>query len=591
MRYLLATALLVMSFSSLHAATFLERFNSLEQDIQSLQDEINVIKKSKGSSAAAARSTSDGKTTALQAELKSLTANQKKLEKTLSTLKSTKNGPISSAGAVDNTEVNSLKRAIKKLKKAQKAQETKIHELSKRPIAISANGKAVSAGMDEDEMDEIQEQFDEITKAISNIRKSTNGSHMKITADFRTSIDKINYTMADGTKTGNDDLLANRLWLNLKYKATDKISFTSQLAYYKTFGERSGTGSFAAYDNFDWITNSTANDDSVRVRKAYFFYADDSFIGTSIPWTFSVGRRPSTTGHLINLRDDDEASSPLAHSINVEFDGLSSKLDISNLVGISGMYLKLCMGRGQSNAAESLTSTPYATESGTTRPDLDMVGLIFALYNNGQYALTTQMIAAKNLIDLNSSYDGFEAVGGINGFTASFSAEGIGEEDSPFLGKWFGQFLDNTTFFMSYSVSETDPDTSMLGSTEKQRGESYWVGLQVPTLSDKGRWGVEFNTGSQYWKSITYSEDTFIGSKMATRGNAYELYWTEPFANDTMSWQLRYTYINYKYSGSNGFFGSVTGTPMTMTQAVGAGYGAQITDSASDLRFYLRYRY
>lgn len=550
MRYLLAIALLLTGLTSLKAATFLERFNALEQDLQSVQDELQNLKDRKGGGS------SDASTT-----------------------------PKSSSESV-----KVLMEAIRQLNIQQKNLDQKIKNLQNQPKSVTSSSKdAASLVEDEDDDDEIQEQLDELNKAITQVRKFTNGNHLKLNVDFRTAVDNINYTLANGTQKGNDAVLSNRLWINMKYKATQNFSFTGQLAYNKTFGAREGTGTASGtYDNFDWITNETANDGILRVKKAYFFYANETFLGTKVPWTFSIGRRPSTNGHLINLRDDDKASSPLAHAINVEFDGMSSKFDFANKTGIPGLYLKFCLGRGLTNATASLDATPYATDD-TAPKDIDLVGVIASLYNNGQYALTTQTYTAKNLIDLNQTTAGasFESVGDLSSFTANFTIEGIGEDSEPFLSDHFGKFLDETIFFISYSASYSEPyaNGSMLGSPKPQVGRSYWVGLQMPSVSEKGRWGLEYNHGDQYWRSITYAEDTFIGSKMAVRGDAYEIYFTEPFANKSMSWQLRYTYIDYKYSGSNGFFGSTTGNSTLITD------GSPYVDTASDLRFYLRYRY
>jgi hypothetical protein len=62
--------------------------------------------------------------------------------------------------------------------------------------------------------------------------------------------------------------------------------------------------------------------------------------------TASIGRRPSTTGFLSNLREDDNAQSPLGHLIDVEFDGASSKVKLEKLTGVSGISFKLCLGQG-----------------------------------------------------------------------------------------------------------------------------------------------------------------------------------------------------------------------------------------------------
>ena len=162
----------------------------------------------------------------------------------------------------------------------------------------------------------------------------------------------------------------------------------------------------------------------------------------------------------------------------------------------------------------------------------------------------------------------------------------------------------------------------MVGSTESETGTSYWFGAQLP-VTDKGVLGLEYNHGSQYWRPFTYAEDTMIGSKIAARGDAVEAYFTYQLT-DALSAQVRYTNIDYEYTGSNGFFGSASGTPqkiediqkyaamfnaMTPTQQgdvvtaansgdenaqgmiMAAGMEPYIVDKAQDFRFYLRYRF
>lgn len=69
---------------------------------------------------------------------------------------------------------------------------------------------------------------------------------------------------------------------------------------------------------------------------------------------------------------------------------------------------------------------------------------------------------------------------------------------------------------------------------------------------------------------------------------------------DILSMQIRYTYIDYDYTGSNGFFGDTTGTSMKISDiqaAAAAGnptaqtYASKIVDKAQDIRFYLRYKF
>lgn len=459
---------------------------------------------------------------------------------------------------------------------------------------------------DEDDVEEALEYFDE---AITRLNKNTSGNHLKFGVDFRTSYDNIKYKMADGSEQKNDALLSNRLWLNMSWAATKNMSFTGQLAYNKFYGQRSGTG-YAPFETFDWVTNENPYDDVLRVRSAYYFYRNDTFLGTNIPWTFSLGRRPSTNGHLINYRDDDGAASPMAHTINVEFDGLSSKFSLEELTW-NGHYIKLCAGRGLSNATGkffavdnnatmdwSTANTPYVTND-YDLPDIDMVGVIWVPYSDGQYTLGAQYTYAWNLIDANidqttQQFLGMQDVGSLQTVTANFVINGIGND-------WSG-FLDDTTFFVSGAASITDPDKDGMGMLgdwtdpgsqyESQTGYSAWVGLQIPSLiTEEGRWGLEWNYGSQYWRPITYGEDTLIGSKIATRGNAYEAYFTEPLIDDVFSFQLRYTYLDYDYSGSNGFFGSSSGNATDLEDLNAMGMGSFYVDTAQDIRAYLRYRF
>ncbi len=527
---LLSLATITVLSSSLNAESMLERFNDMQNQIQELQQEVNTLK-----------------------------AKESLVEKEEVTLLTT-----------------------------QKEEDDSDDEEEKDEDDESGED---DESEEDDEKINIEEEFEDIEESISELNKATSGNHLKFNVDYRFAVENMQYKLADGSKAKNDAFMTNRFWLNMNWKATKNLSFKAQAAYNKAFGARSGASAGNAYETFDWIANENAYDDMIRIRQLYFLYKNDTFLGSEIPWTFSVGRRPSVGGHLINYREDDQASSPLAHTINVEFDGASAKFSFDKYV--DGMFFKLCAGRGMSNAAPKFTSTPYA-EVTDDNTNIDLVGLIFVPYNNGQYSINTQYYYANNLIDAKNPMDqtaGFDTVGGMHSATANITINGIGNE--------WSDFLDDTLFFISGAVNITDPknDQGMLGSDigESVTGSSYWVGTQFPSLiSEDGRWGIEYNHGSEYWRSITYGEDTNIGSKVAARGNAYEAYFTEYLVEDILSLQVRYTYIDYDYSGSNGFFGNTTGYSMEISDTMMSPMGnmaSNIVDTAQDIRFYLRYRY
>jgi hypothetical protein len=510
-------------------------------------------------------------------------------------------GSIVAAALLSTTVIadDTLMQRFDKMEKEMAALKAEINSLKAEKAVSSQKTAIVAAPVSEKTAvtsnEDVAKEIDDIKDQLSSINKKTNGNTLKFGVDLRTSLDNIQYEMANGDKYKNDALLTNRLWLNMNYAATKNLSFTGQLAYNKTFGARTFSNpNPTAMDSFDWISSEAAYNDTLRVRSAYFFYNDDEFLGTDIPWTVSVGRRPSTEGHLINLRDDIKASSPLAHTVNVEFDGASAKFGTEELIGLDGSYFKLCAGRGMSEAESRFSATSYSgtgdpmpTTVDTKTNNIDMIGIIVVPYDDKQYSTGFQYTYANNLIDMGTT-GAFETVGGLHTATAFGMVNGIGDG--------WSDFLDDTTIFVSGAMSKTDPykgtgKQGMLGGAdpfESKTGYSYWIGTQFPSLiSDEGRWGAEFNHGSNYWRPITYGEDTLIGSKIAARGDAYELYFTEPLVDDILTFQLRYTYINYDYAGSNGFFGSTSGTPYNISSTP----SPMIVDKAQDIRAYIRYKF
>jgi hypothetical protein len=220
--------------------------------------------------------------------------------------------------------------------------------------------------------------------------------------------------------------------------------------------------------------------------------------------------------------------------------------------------------------------------------NMDLIGVIAKMYDNGQYTAYAKYYKAVNVLGMqdanaNGMYDTGDTMktyGDMDGAALSFQIAGIGDE--------WNDFLDETTFFAAYAWSQSNPKSSsvadaMMGSTKSESGDSIYIGLQTPNLTG-GKFGLEYNHGSRYWRPFTYGEDTLVGSKLAVRGNAYEAYWTQPIIDKMFTLQVRYTYLDYDYTGSQGFMGDF-GTPVKISDNPNA------VDTAQDIRVYFRYRY
>ena len=484
-----------------------------------------------------------------------------------------------------------------------------IQLLKKQVAALEAKMNEQNSKSDDKRITKIEKKLAKVSKKANLAKAQSAGDNLKWNVDFRTQVDNIQYKHADGSKSKNNALMTNRLWLGMKYKGDENSTFYGTLSYLKAFGDsanHSQANTNPGFSNFDWVTNENANDNTLKVKEAYWLYSNDTFMGTNVSWTASVGRRPSTDGLGINLRADQNRKSALSHTVNVEFDGASARFNLDQVTGIDGAWLKFCAGRGLTNAKPrfQFDNTDYANDD-TKNTNIDMLGFIAVPYDNGQYSVHMNYARAWNVIGYNntqiSAYQNaittattpsqvmdaygnlqFQDVGDLDLATIMFKIDGIGDEIS--------DFLDNTTVFASAAMSKTRPNAKgMLGSTESKTGHSIWIGANAPCpiSPDNAKIGIEWNKGSKYWRSMTYGEDTMSGSKIATRGEAWEIYRTQQLTK-ALSFGLSYVYVNYDYMGSNAFFGA-EGTPYEIGGAQANGSNA--VESAQDVKAYMRYRF
>lgn len=441
--------------------------------------------------------------------------------------------------------------------------------------------------------------IDALRAQVSEIKAHDAGDNVKFNVDFRTAYDAVSYKLNNAPDKDNG-IWTNKLILGMAAQPADNLVFQGKLGVYKTFGQNNIDQS-SMFQAFDWYGTNKPGDDSIKLREAYFIYSDDM---GDVHYAVSFGRRPSLDGFMTDLRaDNDSPASPVGHNISMEFDGASFKFDFDKVTGISGLYFKICLGRGYSNTTGSYSMgssgfNPAYIED-NANPNMDLAGLLVQLYDNGQYKVMANYFKAWNMMDIDAAkfFTGitqFTDVGDMTGGSLSIQVNGIGDGIS--------DFLDDTIFFASYAFNKTDPKgahslpnatmtgtapgvyAEMLGSSEKETGSSVYTGLQLPGIAKGQRLGLEYNHGSKYWRSYTYGEDTLAGSKLATRGDAYEIYYKLPIVGKNLTAQLSYVYMNYDYTGSNTFFGW-TGTPMDPSTVPGA------VKSASDIRASLRYKY
>jgi len=449
----------------------------------------------------------------------------------------------------------------------------------------------------EKQIKELKAKIEKLEKlAISNqnkINPISANDHLYWSFDLRSAVDFIDYKLSNGDNKANN-VLTNRVILTGVAKPSDNLKATLKIQAYNIFGmDGKSNPTVLGYDNSNWTANETPDDTNIRVKEAFFNYN----FGPDNALMFSAGRRPATEGYPANFRAGDEnANSPLAHLINLEFDGFSFKIGNEIFANMSekfsdwGTWVKLCVGRGFSPNSGKFSKYPYDKDDNLKINDF--AGFIIVPYDDGQYALWTETVKAWNVkgyiyqgdINKNGKIDEedyvMNDVGDYLGFNAVFKATGIGED--------LGDFFDNTNAFISFALSKTDPkENRMLGSTDKKTGTSIWVGADMPGVKDADRWGFNYVHGSKYWRPMTYSEDTLVGSIAAVRGNAYEVYYHHQIIPH-LTLGARATLIKYDYTGSEAFFGDF-GAPIDVDSPQAQAMGA--VKDAKDLRVYIRYNF
>lgn len=424
---------------------------------------------------------------------------------------------------------------------------------------------------------------------LSKVNAQSANDNIKWDIDFRTAYHNTGYDFKPNatqqTKVGssyvytpsthagksytNPSLLTSRLWLGMGSKVNEDLFFYGQLAAYYNWGADT-----AVAEDKLWQESSRPNDVDIRIRQAYFVYKFGN--DWDVPMSFSVGRRAAMDGFLANHREGTtNPGSPLAHITNMEVDGAMVQFNLDE-VFLPGSYLKVVYGRAHDPADRTFSNANPYIDLSTDDNQVDFIVLPMSVYDDGQNKLMAQYSMIMNSKGEKLASDGsVSAIKSASGTThlaaLSYQLDGLNEDVD---------FLNDSTLFASIAMSSTNPDEGyrMLRSSENKTGYSFWAGFLFPDqITDGGRFGLEYNYGSKYWTPMTWAEDTTIGSKIATRGSAYEGYWNIPIVGKNLTAQLRYTYLDHHYRANTTCYWDNPIEPNL--------------DNSQELRAFVRYQY
>ena len=367
--------------------------------------------------------------------------------------------------------------------------------------------------------------------------------------------------MQQGYDWKNDIMYTSRLRLNMNAKVADDVTFAGRLSMYKPWGDSTGIQVFNGQSNslnIDGNTTRVPNSDILRVDRAYFNW--NRIADTSL--YLSIGRRPSTGGPPLHLRDDEmRAGTPLGSVIDFQFDGITAGFDLHE-----NSKFRLCYGMGYESG--------FGSAENLRRPadrlkDAHFFGFNWDVWSEGENFVQATVARA---FDVTDGFNGVvvlpdnpvsgDAIGApmVMRFTPSANLGDIDLASVLVMREWKGFDL-----FASYSVMKSHPEavTTPFGglfcdpfeTPEAQTGKMVYAGARYTFANERTKVGAEYNKGNKYWFNFSHGADDIVAPKTGTRGEVWELYLTHRI-NKRFVCKLDFLHYDYDYSGSGWHLGA-----------------------------------
>jgi hypothetical protein len=432
--------------------------------------------------------------------------------------------------------------------------EKKIEELS-RQLNELKGAMAEQKEQNETLAEDVEDLSDNMEDIDDKSEEWDLAARIKMNGDFRTRLDYYSAERVFGNDLDNDTLWTNRFRLNMRVGITENVDFKGRLAMYKTWGNQSAftDESNAMYPIFDGnVTRTPIGSSALYVDRAFVNWNN---IG-GLPMWFSIGRRPTTDGPPAGLRMnvDERMATPMAF-MDWPFDGISLGYAWNwDQEAMGDSRVRFCYGRGFEAGL---------LEDDNAVKDTDFAGLSWDIMRKGDRFAYIQSFMAFDLFNYpnwqdpttNQQWGNLTGMGDRDNLgdvwhTAAVYEDKISNLNYFLAGGWSRTLPNNNGMF-------NDPFSASGPNTDDENGYSIYLGVRYD-LDDAGlKFGAEFNHGSKYWLAMAPGNDDIYQSKLAARGQVYEIYtiWDLPTGEKLSKYaktfvRLGYQHYEYDYSGS-----------------------------------------
>jgi len=403
----------------------------------------------------------------------------------------------------------------------------------------SPSGKAASAAMPSKLAKDVETIFDTLDK----VETKTLKDRINLGAELRTRVDSFKLkddalTGGVGTVDHNDNYWTNRFRLNLDSEIRKNLLFTGRVTAYKNFA------------NKGFETTNDANqahvpgDSGLKLDRAYVDWIPE---GMPIPLALTFGRHPSSEGPPSELKENRLRQSTYPSLLfDGEADGVVATVGLERYLGWKNSGIRFAWGKGYQ---DSNSVVSYLDNGANPYDDINVYAMFFETEIPGVRD-SLLVLSALGATDINGMGSGAGKIGDMALYGVHAQANNV--VDSGF------------DIFLSTGLNKTDPNGNVFGpvgllnddGTTEHSGWSVYTGLRynIPYKAwNNPKVGFEYNHGSEYWASFTWGPSELY-NKLATRGDAYDLYYIQPF-NDNLFGRLGYTHINYDHGSRSQVFG------------------------------------
>ncbi len=399
----------------------------------------------------------------------------------------------------------------------------------------------------------VTKDINDIYDTLDEVETKTLKDRINFGAELRTRVDNFTVknhlyfsTGTQGVKESNDNSWTNRFRLNMDAEIRKNLKFTGRLTAYKFFAGSNSPDS-AVYG--DYNSAHLPSGTNIKLDRAYIDWVPS---GMPVPLAFTFGRHPSSEGPPFELKENRKRQSTYpALLFDGEADGIVATIGLQRYTGWKNSALRFAYGKGYQD--KDSVNAYLDSPSGLNYTDVFATFFETEIPGVSNSLLVLSALRADNMaVDFSSS--NIPYLGG--------QAKNVGDLDLYGLHVQADKVM-NSSFdvFMSLGLNHTHPNGQYLtygpqklgllnnDGTSAHTGWALYTGLRYTITSarfNNPKVGFEYNHGSEYWFSFT-SGPSELYNKLATRGNAYDLYYIQPF-NKNLFGRIGYTYVNYDYS-------------------------------------------